>query len=115
MRIDCHVHFVGTGADGTGCWYRPKGLTKIGEPFLVKAIGLTTRDLHGPEFDRLYTERLLEMIRGSSVDRALLLFGEGRTLEGPVEAVLTAESLSRLYGHPLREMRDGGARYFVPG
>ncbi len=47
-------------------------------------------------------------------DRALLLFGEGRTLEGPVEAVLTAESLSRLYGHPLREMRDGGARYFVP-
>lgn len=47
-------------------------------------------------------------------DRALLLFGEGRTLEGPVEAVLTAESLSRLYGHPLRELRDGGARHFVP-
>ncbi len=47
-------------------------------------------------------------------ERALLLFGEGRTLEGPVESVLTAESLSRLYGHPLREMRDGGARYFVP-
>lgn len=48
-------------------------------------------------------------------DRTLLLFGESRTLEGPVAAVLTAESLSRLYGHPLREMRDGGARYFVPG
>ncbi|MEZ5616203.1 MAG: ABC transporter ATP-binding protein [Rhodocyclaceae bacterium] len=48
-------------------------------------------------------------------DRALLLFGEGRTLEGPVDAVLGADSLSRLYGHPLREMRDGGARYFVPG
>jgi iron complex transport system ATP-binding protein len=47
-------------------------------------------------------------------DRALLLFGEGRTLEGPVAAVLTAESLSRLYGHPLRELCDGGARYFVP-
>lgn len=47
-------------------------------------------------------------------DRALLLFGEGRTLEGPVESVLTAESLSRLYGHPLRELRDGGARHFVP-
>ncbi len=47
-------------------------------------------------------------------DRALLLFGEGRTLEGPVEAVLSAESLSRLYGYPLREMRDGDARYFVP-
>ncbi len=47
-------------------------------------------------------------------DRTLLLFGESRTLEGPVAAVLTAESLSRLYGHPLREMRDGRARYFVP-
>lgn len=76
MRIDCHVHFVGTGTGGSGCWYRPKGLTRIGEPFLVKAVGLTTRDLHGPEFDRLYTEKLLEMIRGSSVDRALLLAHE---------------------------------------
>ena len=47
-------------------------------------------------------------------DRALLLFGEGRTLEGPAEAVLTVETLSRLYGHPLREMRDGERRYFVP-
>ena len=76
MRIDCHVHFVGTGTGGSGCWYRPKGLTKIGEPFLVRAVGLTTRDLHGPEFDRLYTEKLLEMIRGSSIDRALLLAHE---------------------------------------
>jgi hypothetical protein len=32
-----------------------------------------------------------------------------------VESVLTAEALSRLYGHPLREMRDGAARYFIPG
>ena len=76
MRIDCHVHFVGTGTGGTGCWYRPKGLTKIGEPFLVKAVGLTTKDLRGPDFDRLYTGKLLEMIRGSSIDRALLLAHE---------------------------------------
>jgi iron complex transport system ATP-binding protein len=47
-------------------------------------------------------------------DRALLLFGDGRTLEGPVEAVLTAESLSRLYGYPLREVPDGASRHFVP-
>lgn len=47
-------------------------------------------------------------------DRALLLFGEGKTLEGPSGQVLTAENLSRLYGHPLREMRDGEAHYFVP-
>ncbi len=47
-------------------------------------------------------------------DRALLLFGEGRTLEGPVAAVLTAESLMRLYGYPLREIPDGTGRHFVP-
>jgi hypothetical protein len=76
MRIDCHVHFVGTGSGGTGCWYRPKGLTRVGEPFLVRAVGLTTRDLHGPDFDRLYASKLLEMIRGSSLDRALLLAHE---------------------------------------
>lgn len=76
MRIDCHVHFVGTGSGGSGCWYRPKGLTKVGEPFLVRAVGLTTKDLHGPDFDRLYTEKLLEMIRASSIDRALLLAHE---------------------------------------
>ncbi|GAB4164833.1 MAG: ABC transporter ATP-binding protein [Rhodocyclaceae bacterium] len=47
-------------------------------------------------------------------DRALLLFGEGRTLEGPAGAVLTAETASRLYGHPLRELRDGARRHYVP-
>ncbi len=47
-------------------------------------------------------------------DRALLLFGEGRTQEGPVEAALTADSLSRLYGYPLREIPDGSGRHFVP-
>ena len=34
-----------------------------------------------------------------------------------MEAVLTVDTLSRLYGHPLREMRvmhDSGQRYFVP-
>jgi len=76
MRIDCHVHMVGTGTGGSGCWYRPKGFTKIGEPFLAKAVGLTVKELHGPDFDRLYVERMLAYVRGSSVDRALLLAHE---------------------------------------
>ena len=76
LRIDCHVHMVGTGTGGTGCWYRPKGFTKVGEPFLVKAVGLTVNELHGPEFDQLYNGKLLEFVRGSSVDRAMLLAHE---------------------------------------
>jgi iron complex transport system ATP-binding protein len=47
-------------------------------------------------------------------DRALLLFGEGRALEGPVGEVFNAATLSRLYGHPLRAMANGANRYFVP-
>jgi len=37
-------------------------------------------------------------------DRALLLFGDGRHLEGPVAEVLNEDSLGRLYGHPLRRV-----------
>jgi len=76
MKIDAHVHVVGTGTGGTGCWYRPKGLTKLGAPWLVRCVGLTTRDLAGPEFDRIYIEQILAYIRSSSVSRALLLAHE---------------------------------------
>lgn len=81
MRIDAHVHVVGTGTGGTGCWYRPRGLTRLGAPWLVRSIGLTTRDLSGPEFDRLYIERMLAHVRGSSVQRVLLLAHELPHLE----------------------------------
>lgn len=68
---------VGTGTGGTGCWYRPCGLTRIGEPLLVRAVALTARDLHGPDFDRIYIEKLLGYVRGSSrIDRAMLLAHE---------------------------------------
>jgi iron complex transport system ATP-binding protein len=35
-------------------------------------------------------------------DRALLLFGDGTHVAGPVAEVLNEESLSHLYGHPIR-------------
>ena len=47
-------------------------------------------------------------------DRALLLFGEGRTREGPIDQVIDADALSRLYGHPLRVVADGARRHYVP-
>lgn len=45
--------------------------------------------------------------------RALLLYGDGHWREGPVEETLTAPILSELYGHPLRELRDGTTRHFI--
>lgn len=47
-------------------------------------------------------------------DRALLLFGDGRSESGPVDDILTAAILSGLYGHPLRQFDDDGHRFFVP-
>ena len=47
-------------------------------------------------------------------DRALLVHGDGETTLGAVDAVLTATTLSRLYGYALREVADGGRRCFVP-
>ena len=47
-------------------------------------------------------------------DRALLVFGDGRTETGAVDAILTEKKLSGLYGYGLRQFEDGGQRCFIP-
>jgi iron complex transport system ATP-binding protein len=58
--------------------------------------------LHDPGFAARYCRQ------------ALLLFGDGEWLAGPADEVITAAHLSRLYGHPLRELAADGHRWFVP-
>lgn len=58
--------------------------------------------LHDPGFAARYCRQ------------ALLLFGDGEWLAGPSDEVVTAEQLTRLYGHPLREVRADGQRWFFP-
>ncbi len=72
MRIDCHVHVVGNGTGGTGCWYRPRGITRFGAPILTRAMQLPTSALRG-DLDRLYVEQLLRFLRASSLDAAVIL------------------------------------------
>lgn len=74
MLIDAHVHLVGNGSRGSGCWFRPRGPTRLLSPFFMRAVGLTRADLNG-DLDRIYAERLLEYIRGSSLD-AVALFAQ---------------------------------------
>jgi predicted TIM-barrel fold metal-dependent hydrolase len=72
MKIDCHVHVVGNGTGGTGCWYRPRGFTRLGAPLMVRAFGLPGSALKG-DLDRLYVEQLLRYVRESSLDAAVIL------------------------------------------
>ena len=47
-------------------------------------------------------------------DHALLVFGDGRTETAAVHELLTAKTLSELYGYPLRQIDDRGQRCFIP-
>jgi iron complex transport system ATP-binding protein len=45
---------------------------------------------------------------------ALLLMGDGSWEAGPIEQVMTADSLSRHLGHPIEIVNHGARRIFVP-
>lgn len=47
-------------------------------------------------------------------DQALLLFGDGDAALGPIREIARPDSLTRAYGHPLRELRDGERPVYVP-
>src|SRR6267378_6849536 len=70
--IDAHVHIVGNGSGGTGCWLRVTGWHRPLAAIMVRGIGLPLNCLKG-DLDRLYVERLLEQIRASSVRHAVIL------------------------------------------
>ena len=48
-------------------------------------------------------------------DNALLLFGEGETRQGTTQDLLSGETLTRLYRHPIAEVIGEGGRAFIPG
>lgn len=47
-------------------------------------------------------------------DNALLVHGDGQTEMGAVDSILTAKTLSQLYGYGLRQLEDRGHRCFIP-
>ena len=73
MKIDGHVHFVGDGSNGSGCWLRCSTLLdRIVEP-VVKAQAGILKSSYQLGVDQAYEERLINLIGSSSLDAVLLL------------------------------------------
>ena len=73
MKIDGHVHFVGDGSNGSGCWLRCSTLLdRMVEP-IVKAQAGILKSSRQLGVDQAYEERLIGLIDSSSLDAVLLL------------------------------------------
>lgn len=72
-KIDCHVHIVGDGSAGSGCWFELPGLWKkfLGR-MMIKGVGLSPDFLSGG-LDEAYAQNLVKQIKTSSVDAAVVL------------------------------------------
>jgi len=70
--IDAHVHIVGNGTGGTGCWLRVGRWHRPLAAMMLRHIGLPPGSMRG-DLDRLYVERLLELVRGSSLGAVVIL------------------------------------------
>jgi uncharacterized protein len=92
--IDMHVHIVGNGSGGTGCWLRVRGWHRPLARLMLRHIGLPQGAMSG-DLDRLYVERLLEQLRGASLGAAVILAQE------------------RVYDEQGRPMEDAGS-FYVP-
>ena len=75
MKIDCHVHIVGNGSSGSGCWIRTPLHQWPLQALMVRHIGLPVSALKG-DLDGLYVAKLLEWVRGSSLDAIVILAQE---------------------------------------
>jgi predicted TIM-barrel fold metal-dependent hydrolase len=75
MKIDMHVHIVGNGSSGSGCWVRPRGWHKPLAAYMLHHIGLPQNSLRG-DFDQPYVERLLHFVRESSLEAVVILAHE---------------------------------------
>jgi hypothetical protein len=72
-RYDGHVHLVGNGLSGSGCWLRLDGLwhRALGE-VMRRTIGLEAKAT-ARDFDESFVGHLAGLVAASSLDKALLL------------------------------------------
>ena len=73
--IDMHVHLVGDGSSGSGCWLRTSRRRLLLAAFMARHVGLPLAALRG-DLDRLYLKRPLQLVRESSLDAVVVLAQE---------------------------------------
>src|SRR5205814_8905277 len=93
-RIDTACRLVGNGSGGSGCWLRVRGWHRPLAALMLRHIGLPREAMTG-HLERLYVERLLEQVRGSS----------------PGAAVILAQDL--VYDEQGKAIKDAGS-FYVP-
>lgn len=79
--IDMHVHIVGNGTGGTGCWIRLKGHHKPLARYMLRHIGLPQNALEG-DLDGMLVKLLVRLIRESWFSAAVILAQERVYEEG---------------------------------
>src|SRR6266481_8907230 len=70
--IDMHVHVVGNGSGNSGCWLRLRAWHRPMASVMLRHIGLPSGALTG-DLENLYVQRLLELVRGSSLGGIVIL------------------------------------------
>jgi uncharacterized protein len=73
--VDMHVHLVGNGRSGSGCWLSPGWMHRLLAKFMLRQIGLPM-SWDAEEFDREYVSLLARWMRESALTHAVLLAHE---------------------------------------
>ena len=102
--IDMHVHIVGNGLRGSGCWLKTDVFHRPLYWFMLRHIGVGV-SLSAPEFDEAYAAHLAQLVRESSLGAAVKLAREH-------EEFLPAVSIHPARADALDELQrclEGGA------
>jgi predicted TIM-barrel fold metal-dependent hydrolase len=70
--IDMHVHIVGNGLRGSGCWMKIGAWHRPLAAFMLHHIGVGV-STSAPEFDEAYANHLAKLVRESSLGAAVIL------------------------------------------
>lgn len=72
-KLDCHVHLLGDGSSGSGCWLRMRSVVhRLMARIIVHETGLPLSALR-EGLDELLVQRLVRLVRESSLDAVVLL------------------------------------------